>query len=159
MPVMTTTPQDLRLEARQTGEDVITQTLARQSTTFIALVTLGPSGTTTPEPSSPNPEANIYGQNDGLSGAQIGAIVGSIVGAAFLIILIWMYYMARRNRVVVVDEYDYSSYETSYFGDESISTPRRPPEAAERIPGGPRFPNYRAIPIPNPRYPRVRRAI
>jgi hypothetical protein len=30
-----------------------------------------------------------------------------------------------------------------------------PPPVAERIPGGPKFPTYRAIPIPNPRRPNV----
>lgn len=41
--------------------------------------------------------------------------------------------------------------------DPFSAPPTYPPPAVERIPGGPKNPTYRALPIPNPRKPKVPR--
>jgi len=129
-------------------------------------------------------EANIYGDHNGLTNAQIGALVGAIIGAIILILLlIWccLAQRARQRRRMYrrsIRRHTASSGEASYTSSfiDVPPSPRKPsatrkkhgrappppppPLPKERIPGGPKYPTYRAIPIPNPRRnPSVRHAL
>jgi hypothetical protein len=150
------------LELRQEAH-VITQTLTRDGMTITTIVTLGTVPTDTTDNGGTAPDADIYGHdNGGLSSAELGAIIGSV--AAFVLLLIIGFFCfanSRRRRVAV---YDDSSYGSGSFVEVSRTRtgprlPRRPPPVAERIPGGPKYPTYRALPIKNPRNPRVRHVV
>ena len=161
-----------------------------------------PTDTNTEPTGAPNPENNIYGGHNGLSSAQIGGIVGALVGFTVLVLLI-LYCAINRRREQrrrrhrrryqqqrYVSSSSSSSEDSSYLDYTSSSasssvppvkplpkaktkhhshhshshrhqpgkkkvrivekTPRGP---RERIPGGEKFPAYRAIPVPNPREP------
>lgn len=145
---------------------------------------LAPRATVGISPSDDAPPAHdfdtstdILGDHNGLTDAQIGAMVGAILG--FIIIgltfifcclryrrnrRLWRIYQQqqRRNskRYTVTTDYSYTSSVTdvppSPKKPAPVKTKRRsadypPPPPKERIPGGPKFPTYRAIPIPNPR--------
>ena len=208
-----------QLEARQEVH-VITQTITLPSTTFTTHVTLGTIAAETDSPQAPGSHDDNH-----LTNAQIGAIVGSILGV-FILVLLVIFCCLRQRRVKVVPapksyRDSYSSYSTraSYGGPirvnpvrvepvivepvvvEQPSPPRPPsrgywggyrrerrhrsrrhreympepipsgeytrpipnpyapppmppPPAAEGlIPGAPKRPTYRAIPIPNPNKP------
>lgn len=149
------------MDSRQDAR-VITQTLSWQQTTFTTTVTLGG-----PPTDGANPQANIYGSSSskGLSTGEVGAIVGSVVGF-FSILLLLCFCLAQRKRKARARRprtyyYDSGSYYKGSIIDDMPPRPsrvriQRPPPVAERIPGGPRWPTYRAIPIPNPRnHPQV----
>ncbi|KAL6866534.1 hypothetical protein ACO1O0_002646 [Amphichorda felina] len=136
------------------------------------------AATSTSAPSSDDPidpMAQIYGVHDGLTSAQIGAIVGSIFGfAALVLIILCCVVIQRRRRYYYYSHYrhhHHHHHRHEHSSSDSSSTidgspPERPPPVRVRatmterervrIPGGPRYPTYRAIPIPNPRKPKVR---
>ncbi|KAJ4268906.1 hypothetical protein NW762_002977 [Fusarium torreyae] len=147
---------------------VVTQTVYLPTTTYTTHVTLGVVSATATD----RPVVTSQHSGDGLSSAQIGAIVGSIVGV-FILAFIVVCCCCRRPRRPVKR---HRSYRSSYSGsddgwseawpDENWTRPvpipvgrptpvQFPPPVAQReqIPGGPKFPTYRAIPIPNPRRP------
>ncbi|KAH7188184.1 uncharacterized protein B0J16DRAFT_336571 [Fusarium flagelliforme] len=142
---------------------VITQTVVLPSTTYTTHVTL----------STDRPAVPVTSQHsgDGLTSAEIGAIVGSVVGAFILAFIVVCCCCRRRPRVKTVKR---RRSERSYSGSEddwSVVMPHenwtrpvpvpvrgptpvqypRPAAVREQVPGGPKFPTYRAIPIPNPR--------
>lgn len=154
---------DQSLEARQ-APHVITQTITKPYTTLITLVTLGNPPTEAPASDSSSSDSS-YGESHGLSNGEIGAIIGSSIGFVFLVLLLWWCCTRRRRGPRISQTRSYTTYDTTYIieDDEEMEhtsrrkpTIPRPPPVAERIPGGPRYPTYRAIPIPNPRNPRVR---
>lgn len=148
------------------------------------------SPTTAPEAEhSLNPDAGIYGDHDGLTNAQVGGIVGAVIGFTALILFLIFCCLSRRR-------YYYRNHQKrrrgggSYYSDSRSSTytpsmvdvppTAIPPKARvrrtvagdvrgwetaeerprERIPGGPRYPTYRALPIRNPRkVPQPRRHV
>ncbi|KAK7408351.1 hypothetical protein QQX98_009499 [Neonectria punicea] len=146
---------------------VITQTLSWAHTTFTTHVTLGGEPTDTTQATDNHQGAG------GLSDAQIGAIVGSVVGTFVLVVAILCCCCQRRPRPVRHNSRrSYASYSSSYM--EGFPEPAPPPKGywrrtpqpspvqwpppvaervPERVPGGPKFPTYRANPIPNPRKP------
>ncbi|EQB48748.1 hypothetical protein CGLO_11998 [Colletotrichum gloeosporioides Cg-14] len=92
----------LGLAARQQDEEgvhVITQTIRRPATTFLTYVTLGPGDPTpvpgadipeTPVAATPTAEAPPPSRGSGsLSSAQIGAILGGIVGVVTILLIVY----------------------------------------------------------------------
>jgi hypothetical protein len=159
MPVFT---RQAGLAARQEPY-VVTQTIVQDLATYTTVVTLG---------TIPTDKAGADGRHDdrdtsgggggggggsGISSGQLGAIIGGV--AALVLIALVICLCCSRGRSA--RPYDDSSHASSIIAVE-VPDPRRPggirrpPPAAERVPGGPRYPTYRAIPIPNPRNPAVR---
>ncbi|KAF4968398.1 hypothetical protein FSARC_4195 [Fusarium sarcochroum] len=148
---------------------VVTQTVYLPSTTYTTHVTLGVVSATATD----RPVVTSQHSGDGLSSAQIGAIVGSVVGVFILAFLVVCCCCRRPRRPVKRHRSSRSSYSGSdgdgwsdAWPDENWTRPvplptgrptpvqfPRPVAQREQIPGGPKFPTYRAIPIPNPRRP------
>ncbi|KAH7170089.1 hypothetical protein EDB81DRAFT_774416 [Dactylonectria macrodidyma] len=201
MAIITAAPPSQSIAARQEAH-VIIQTLTWEHTTFTTHVTLSGSQPT----DSTTVVTEHHESSGGLTNAQVGAIVGSLVGF-FVLVMIIICCCRRRPPPPPPrrhgDRRSYGSYSSSYFTDDTPepwppkgqyrrtpkpATPRmmppqqmppqfmppqfippmtprstrshrsfvqRPPPVVERIPGGPKFPTYRAIPIPNPRRPTV----
>jgi hypothetical protein len=183
-PTPTEAPSPLNV--RQ--ELILTQTIVRPSTTFITTITFGavePAATTNAVAAVPVPVSHHHG----LSGGQIGAILGSVVGVVVLALIIGFCYVGNRKATVTYEEeekikkrkrrnshstrsstrgvYQYAEEDVYYYtapkkksstkkASVSIQTPA-PAVVSEKIPGGPKFPSYRAIPISNPRNPQIRR--
>ncbi|KAL7902966.1 hypothetical protein HDV63DRAFT_362736 [Trichoderma sp. SZMC 28014] len=168
---------------------ILTQTVIRPSTTFVTTITFGasePAATTDTVAAVPVP---ISHHHNGLSGAQIGAILGSVVGVVVLALIIGFCYIGKKKATVAYEEeekvkkrkrrnshstrssihgvYQYAEEDVYYYtaprkksSTKKASVPVQTPAPAvvsERIPGGPKFPSYRAIPISNPRNPQIRR--
>lgn len=182
-PAPTEAPSPLNI--RQ--ELVLTQTVVRPSTTFVTTITFGAT-----EPVATNTIATVpvpISQHHGLSGGQIGAILGSVVGVVVLALTIGFCYVGKKKTAVAYEEeekvkkrkrrnyhstrssrhgvYQYAEEDVYYYtaprkksstkkAGVSVQTPA-PAVVSERIPGGPKFPSYRAIPISNPRNPQIRR--
>ncbi|VTT61097.1 unnamed protein product [Fusarium fujikuroi] len=142
------------INARQEVQ-VITQTVSLPTTTYTTQVTLGVASA----PATDRPVVTSQHSGDGLSSAQIGAIIGCIVGVFVLAFIV-----PKKRR----------SYRSSYADSSDGWSERMPNEnwvrpvpipvarpvpvqfpspvvQREQIPGGPKYPTYRAIPIPNPR--------
>lgn len=181
------TPTKAPLNIRQ--DLILTQTIIRPSTTFVTTITFGatePAATTSTVAVVPVP---ISHHHNGLSGAQIGAILGSVVGVVVLALIIGFCYVGKKKATVTYEEeekvkkkkrrnshstrssthgvYQYAEEDVYYYtaprkksstkkASVSVQTPA-PAVVSERIPGGPKFPSYRAIPISNPRNPQIRR--
>ncbi|KAL6909234.1 hypothetical protein GGI43DRAFT_394898 [Trichoderma evansii] len=180
----TTTEAPSPLNVRQ--QLVLTQTIVRPSTTFVTTITFGAI-----EPVATNTIAAVpvpISNHHGLSGGQIGAILGSVVGVVVLALIIGFCYVGNKRNAVTYEEekvkkrkrrnshstrssshvvYQYAEDDAYYYttpkkksstkkASVSIQTPA-PAVVSERIPGGPKFPSYRAIPISNPRNPQIRR--
>ncbi|KAM0345769.1 hypothetical protein ACHAPU_006122 [Fusarium lateritium] len=153
---------------------VITRTVSLPTTTYTTLVTLG----VVSAPATDRPVAvTSQHSGDGLTSVQIGAITGSIVGVFVLACVVVCCCCRRPRRQVRRHRSSRSSYEGSSDGwsdampNEDWTRPvpvpvpfgRRPTpvqypspvaqrgQMREQVPGGPKFPTYRAIPIPNPR--------
>lgn len=122
-----------------------------------------------PADESVDAAASIYGEHNGLTDGQIGAIVGSIVGFSIIVFLLVCCVVNNRRRYYARHHHHHhhsrsSSGTSSMVGDPPVKKPppvrvRESVRVTERarIPGGPRYPTYRAIPIPNPRKnPKVR---
>lgn len=126
--------------------DIITQTITQPATTFVTLVTLGTSPPVTSAPSAPSAGPDIYGHNHGLSSAEVGAILGSVVGVAVLIIAGCICFISRRRRARL-DHKSYRSYEAAYLVDESY-WPRRPAKVkvSESVMREPVQSSYRTTP-------------
>ncbi|GAB1319892.1 hypothetical protein MFIFM68171_10102 [Madurella fahalii] len=96
---------------------VLTQTITRPTTTIIAVVTLGDGPTSAPAaptnlpttttpplgPVSPGPPSSITQQ-------QLAIILGTVLGFAFLVVLIFCYWSARwrRGATIYVEDDEYS---------------------------------------------------
>ncbi|KAF4456026.1 hypothetical protein F53441_1747 [Fusarium austroafricanum] len=153
------------IDARQEAQ-VITQTVYLPTTTYTTHVTLGVVSASAPATDRPVVPSQHSG--DGLSSAQIGAIIGSVVGV-FIIAFILICCCRRPKPVKKKRSHRYSSDGWSdgwsdAMPHENWTRPVPIPVARpipvqypspvaqrEQIPGGPKFPTYRAIPIPNPR--------
>ena len=123
-----------------------------------------------PADDSINPKAHIYGGHDGLTSAQIGAIVGSILGFAALVLIVVCCVIVTRRRAAYYYHHHHHHHRSSSASSSMAGIPpplNKPPPVRVRatmterervrIPGGPKYPTYRAIPIPNPRrHPKVR---
>ncbi|KAK4183274.1 hypothetical protein QBC35DRAFT_119594 [Podospora australis] len=129
----------LLLEARQMR--VITQTITRPGTTFIAVVTLGdPTATPAAPPPPPPPPAPPAVQNtapapssssSALNGAQLGAVLGSVLGFFFLALLVWCCVSSRRRRAREIRRhweitYGYGSEEYTTGSESDVVRPGRP---------------------------------
>jgi hypothetical protein len=153
MRLITSTPSFTQgLVARQEPH-VVTQTIVREFTTLTTVITLGtiPTNNADPPPAPANEARDDSGASGGgLNNLEIGAILGSIVAAISVIAMWYCYcYLPGTKRRLI-------QYESSYSEESMVyMSPRRPPPVAEMVPGGPRYPTYRAIPIPNPRNPPV----
>lgn len=174
------------LDARQIEFHILTQTLIRASTTITTTITLGtvePVASSTVAV-IPLPVTHHHG----LSGGAIGAILGSVVGVVVLLLIVGFCYVGRRRMPITIDEevtekkrkhhhrggssrstremYEYTEEDVYYTRPKKKSSRKakvavQEPAAAvvtERIPGGPKFPTYRAIPISNPRNPQIWRS-
>ncbi|KAL7943353.1 hypothetical protein V8C42DRAFT_105091 [Trichoderma barbatum] len=172
------------LQFRQVDFHILTQTLIRASTTITTTITLG-----TIEPVATETIAIVplpVSHHHGLSGGQIGAILGSVVGVVVLLLIVGFCYVGRRRMPITYEDekkktkkkrsgsssrtrdiYEYTEEAVYYVPSRKKSSSRRvsvtvqepaPVVVAERIPGGPKFPTYRAIPISNPRNPQVWRS-
>lgn len=156
MPVITQLPAqalDLRDEPH-----VITQTITRVTTTFTTVVTLG-GGPTSWSGNQVDPDADIYGgsgDGSGLTNVQLGAIIGSSIAFVAILIITWCCILQARRRLEAgdVSGSDYSLYDSSRSSSprsHGPPRPRPPPRARVNIPGGPKYPTYRAMPVRNPR--------
>ncbi|CAG9992790.1 unnamed protein product [Clonostachys byssicola] len=110
---------------------------------------------------APMPEPVLFVRShDGLTSGEIGAMVGAIIGFT-IIVLFTIFCCINRSRV---RRHRHRSDDDEIIRVEKL--PRRPnptlqhPLMAKRdfsnvegglIPGGPKYPTYRALPIPNPR--------
>ncbi|KAK3302724.1 uncharacterized protein B0T15DRAFT_497178 [Chaetomium strumarium] len=120
----TTTTRSPALEERQTR--VVTQTLTRPSTTITAVVTLGSepaiistlspnSPTIIPTPTSTTSTAPVGPATpSSLTNSQLGAILGSVLGFAFLVLLFCCCCLSCRRRRPPLDTTytDYAEYES-----------------------------------------------
>lgn len=149
---------------RQEISGVITQTLTRSYTTFTTHVTLGPgptlSSTTSSSTAQSTPTdvaAHHHHHRHALTAAELGGILGSVAALVIILIAVGICLTSTSDPE---EENDYSSYTTTsteeYYRPRSKKGPRKPPRVAERIPGGPKFPTYRAVPISNSGIPPVR---
>ncbi|KAL7904703.1 hypothetical protein GGI35DRAFT_462437 [Trichoderma velutinum] len=175
------------LQNRQIDLRILTQTVIRASTTIVTTITLG---TIEPVATETIAIVPLPVTHHGLSGGQIGAILGSVVGVVVLLLIVGFCYVGRRRMPITYEEeiketkkkkkrrsssrttrgiYQYTEEDIYYVPSRKKSSSRRAsvkvevqePAAAvvaERIPGGPKFPTYRAIPISNPRNPQVWRS-
>ncbi|KAF5021265.1 hypothetical protein F66182_6663 [Fusarium sp. NRRL 66182] len=157
-----------RIKAVRQEAQVVTQTAALPSATYTTHITLGvPSATATDRP-----VVTSQHSGDGLSSAQIGAIVGAVVGT-FILAFVVVCCCCRPRRPAKKRR----GYRSGYGSDVSdgwseawpnenwtrpipvpVSRPTpvqypRPVVQREQVPGGPKFPTYKAIPIANPRRP------
>ncbi|KAK2616528.1 hypothetical protein QQS21_000571 [Conoideocrella luteorostrata] len=135
-------------------QTVVQPAFSRPAQTITTVVTLGPSPTG-------GADSGDHGSK-GLTNLQLGAIIGSI---AILVVIgittgICMSGGKKKPAEPVHEYYTTISPSSSSSSSSRHSKkhrskkhPRRPPPVAERIPGGPKYPTYRAIPIPNPREP------
>lgn len=134
-----------QLDERQV---VITQTLTYPSSTVTAFVTLGNSGTptTSAPPVSGDGSISDSSSSGGLSQAQVGIIVGCLVGGVVLIIVAWCCVAkCRQNRAGSdSDSTSYDSYTSSYITE--IYEPRSTAWPAWRSIPPPVVPIYRARP-------------
>ncbi|KAH8123360.1 hypothetical protein FP744_10005570 [Trichoderma asperellum] len=181
-PTPTEAPSPLNLRQQL----ILTQTVVRPSTTFVTTITFGAI-----EPAATSTAAAIpvpISHHHGLSGGEIGAILGSVVGVVVLALIIGFCYVGNKRTAAANEEekvkkrkrrnshstrssthgvYQYSEEDVYYYtapkkkssskkASVSVQTPA-PAVVSERIPGGPKFPSYRAIPISNPRNPQIRR--
>ncbi|KAL6691660.1 hypothetical protein J3F84DRAFT_386120 [Trichoderma pleuroticola] len=175
------------LQNRQIDFRILTQTVIRASTTIVTTITLGTIEPVATETIAVVPLPATH--HHGLSGGQIGAILGSVVGVVVLLLIVGFCYVGRRRMPITYEEetkttkkkkrrsssrttrgiYQYTEEDIYYAPSRKKSSSRRAsvkvevqePEAVvvtERIPGGPKFPTYRAIPISNPRNPQVWRS-
>ncbi|ESU12650.1 hypothetical protein FGSG_06546 [Fusarium graminearum PH-1] len=134
---------------------VITQTVELPSTTYTTHVTLGVvSAAATDRPVAVPSQHS----GDGLSGAEIGAIVGAVVGFFILSFVVVKIRRSYRSYSGSEDDWSVVMPHEGWTRPVPVAIPRPvpvqyPPPAAQReqVPGGPKFPTYRAIPIPNPR--------
>ncbi|RDA85544.1 hypothetical protein CP532_3305 [Ophiocordyceps camponoti-leonardi (nom. inval.)] len=140
----------------QGQEHVITQTLTEPFTTITTLVFLGTSAAAAPD--EIRPESELYGSQKGLSGAQLGAILGSIAAAIAILVTIAVCLSSKRKRQR--KKKSESVYNDNNSTTEAPSVVERFSWAAEQeryppelIPGGAPYPTYRAVPIRNPRNP------
>uniref|UniRef100_A0A0D2XES9 Uncharacterized protein n=1 Tax=Fusarium oxysporum (strain Fo5176) TaxID=660025 RepID=A0A0D2XES9_FUSOF len=142
------------INARQEVQ-VITQTVYLPTTTYTTQVTLGVASA----PATDRPVVTSQHSGDGLSSAQIGAIIGSIVG-----VFVLAFVVPKKRRSYRSSYADFSDGWSERMPHEGWTRPVPIPVARpvpvqfpspvvqrEQIPGGPKFPTYRAIPIPNPR--------
>ncbi|RCI15038.1 hypothetical protein L249_6674 [Ophiocordyceps polyrhachis-furcata BCC 54312] len=124
--------------AAQGQEHVITRTLTGPFTTIKTLVALGSTAAASPD--EIRPESELYGSQKGLSGAQLGAILGSIAAAIAILVTIAVCLSSRRRRNKNKSESVYNDNNStteapSVVGSFSWSAEqeRYPPEL---IPGG-----------------------
>ncbi|KAK0765755.1 hypothetical protein N5P37_001693 [Trichoderma harzianum] len=175
------------LQNRQIDFRILTQTVVRASTTIVTTITLG---TIEPVATETIAVVPLPVHHHGLSGGQIGAILGSVVGVVVLLLIVGFCYVGRRRMPITYEEemtkktkrkrrsssrttrgiYQYTEEDIYYVPSRKKSSSSRrasvkvevqEPAAAvvtERIPGAPKFPTYRAIPISNPRNPQVWRS-
>lgn len=127
---------------------------------LIPRATIGLFPTEASSTSSVNATANIYGDHNGLTDAQIGIMVGCIVGFT-LIVLTLIFCVLNRKRQHPVHRHRSVKHHSGSYTPSVVEISMPPPsqmrdhEASPRewIPGGPRYPTYKAIPIRNPRKP------
>lgn len=176
------------LQNRQIDFHILTQTIIRPTTTFTTTITLG---TIEPVATETIAIVPLPVSHHGLSGAAIGAILGSVVGVVVLLLIVGFCYVGRRRMPITYEEektttmkkkkkrssssrttrgiYEYTEEAVYYVPPRRKSSSRRAsvtvqvqePAVAvvtEKIPGGPKFPTYHAIPISNPRNPQVWRS-
>lgn len=135
----------LQVLARQ-DSPIITQILtqpARPAATVTTLVTLGPTSTAA---------ATHHGPN-GLTHVQFGAIIGCVAAVVVMAIAAGICLSSggkTRNQdahIYYAETTTTSSSSSGYSKKKRHKHPRRPPPVAERIPGGPKYPTYRAVPV------------
>lgn len=94
----------------------VTQTITRESTTIITLVTLGNGQPTDYSGHRINPGADIYAHGpDHLTGAQLGGIIGSAVAFAVILLSVWYCMLRARQRVEAMAYDDYMMESSSWM--------------------------------------------
>jgi hypothetical protein len=137
------------IHARHVVTQVITQPAVTQpAQTLTTVVTLGPSPTQTAD------DGGGHGTG-GLTNVQFGAIIGCVAAVVVIAIAAGICLSSKKKPDVVHEYYSSSSSSGSGRRRRRRRHPRRPPPATEWVPGGPKFPTYKAIPIPNLRNPEV----
>ncbi|KAK5989727.1 hypothetical protein PT974_07986 [Cladobotryum mycophilum] len=180
LPETTPAPVADSLEIRQAFR-VVTQTLIRQSTTITTTLTLGseiptssPAPLTTPTAAPPPPAAHHH-HHPHLTGGQVAGILCGVIGLVVILLIVGIFYInTSRLPITYEPEKDNKSQRTNpssyryveeiYYtsrkkkkrrSSSSVEPLQRPPPVVERVPGGPKFPTYRALPISNPRNPQA----
>ncbi|UKZ76985.1 hypothetical protein TrVFT333_004701 [Trichoderma virens FT-333] len=176
------------LEIRQLDFHILTQTLIRASTTIVTTITLGTIEPVATETIAvvPLPVSHHHGLSSGQIGAILGSVVGVVVllliggfcyvGQRRMPITYEEEEKKKKTKKKGSSSsrttrgiYEYTEEAVYYVPPRRKSSSRRAsvvvqvqePEVAvvtERIPGGPKFPTYRAIPISNPRNPQIWRS-
>ncbi|KAF5013008.1 hypothetical protein FDECE_955 [Fusarium decemcellulare] len=169
------------IKAIRQEAQVITQTVSLPSTTFTTHVTLGVAATDRPDPVVTSHHSNPNGLTDAQIGAIAGTVVGVFLLVLIVLCCCCRQRSRHPREVTIVTERrrKRGSYGSSYASDGwsepsplqgewirpiPMPTPRPMPQPTpvqhpapvyqpEQIPGGPKYPTYRAIPIPNPRNP------
>lgn len=165
MAILISTPLAAETPPSRDGP-VVTQTITRSHTTITAIVTLGGGPTLTPTPetttTSASPTAtvpiSVTPQSTVLTGAQIGAIAGSVGGFVLLVLLLWYCISTSRLRGggrTVSSSGDGSSSEDEGMGYDPWARrrpmPPQPPPTGLRRGAPPLVPPPTRIP-PTPRY-------
>jgi hypothetical protein len=111
----------------------ITQTIRLASTTFVTEVTLGgPPRVAGGEPTSvPVPNTRNTGGSSTLTGAELGAILGGVLGFAVIAILLCCCLMSRRRRQQIEQEEEYDD-DILDFDHEEPRPQTRPPQHPHR---------------------------
>lgn len=103
----------------------ITQTVRLADTTFVTEVTLGgPPRLADDNPTAaPAPSVHDANSSSSLSGAQLGAIIGGVLGFVLLVGMLWCCMFANKRRQQQMEEDDYDDmYE---IDSEGPPPPRR----------------------------------
>lgn len=140
MPVLTEIARPTGLAARQVVK-VVTQTIAREYTSFVTVVTLGqdfPTSTTSTHVKTTSIAAAGASQHHprghNLKPNEVGAIVGCI-GALILVLIIAGVYSVNMEKKPAAPQpvaYDYSYYDFSSYTTETTSTDKTGTSSSSR---------------------------
>jgi hypothetical protein len=156
----------------------ITQTLSSNPyTTLLTVITLGaaapstaaPPAATTSSPSAPDAKPDVYNHHGGLSAAQIGAILGTVVALSLIVLGGCICMLNKRRKRAMRHAHRQARHDSYYYYPSSRSSrssktsrssrsklPRKPEKVAQRVSVGSTYSSYRVSPMSSPRYSDVR---